>query len=151
MTKENDYYSEFGYYIHKVVDLIDKNGNKLFQQHLGISLMQFSLLIAFDTETKKLPSQQILSEQLGIAKSAVSRHVSIAQNNGWLSVEQSATSRRQNTLTLTRAGKKLLEDAKQLIQQSEHIGFDDMSPDDVAATMRVLKSLHNKLAVRLDR
>jgi DNA-binding MarR family transcriptional regulator len=89
MAQNNQPYSEFGYYLHLAVALIDKSGEALFQRELGISLRQFMLLRLFET-TGTLPSQQVLVARLGIAKSAVSRHIDIARRNGWIDVQTAA-------------------------------------------------------------
>ncbi|HEY1644878.1 MAG TPA: MarR family winged helix-turn-helix transcriptional regulator [Candidatus Saccharimonadales bacterium] len=145
MRKENDPYSEFGYYIHRVVMLLDKRGEELFRTELGISLRQFLLLRLIEADAKHAPSQQLITDRLGIAKSAVSRHIDIAREKGWIEVSTSETSRRQNSLSLTKEGKALLTKAKALIEQSENEGFGDVPEADVEATLRVLQSLYKKL------
>lgn len=145
MQKKPEFYSEFGYYIHRVVALLDKRGDELFRREAGISLRQFLLLRLFDTNDATLPSQQIIAERLGIAKSAVSRHIDIARKQGWISVNTSASSRRQHTLTLAPAGKAVLTQAKKVIVKSEEQGFGDLPPADIEATIRTLKVLCKKL------
>ncbi|WP_406230949.1 MarR family winged helix-turn-helix transcriptional regulator [Nocardia sp. NBC_01009] len=144
MSRPTDLYSEFGYYVHQVVVLVDKRGDAMFRRELGISLRQFTLLRLFDVGPE-VPSQQLIAERLGIAKSAVSRQIDIARQRGWIQVEVSAQSRRQHTLTLTDVGKQLLTDAKALIAQSEQQGFGDLPRADVEATIRTLKALYGAL------
>jgi DNA-binding MarR family transcriptional regulator len=142
MKNSNDFYSEFGYYIHQIVTLIDKRGDEMFRAKLGISLRQFLLLRLIEVGA---PSQQLLADRLSIAKSAISRQIDIARNKGWVEVSTSSASRRQNTLVLTSFGQELLVQAKMLIAQSEVQGFGDMPIADVEATVRTLKTLHKKL------
>lgn len=144
MPHSTDLYSEFGYYVHQVVALVDKRGDAMFRRELGISLRQFTLLRLFDVGPA-VPSQQLIAERLGIAKSAVSRQIDIARQRGWIHVEVSAQSRRQHTLTLTQAGKQLLAEAKALIEQSDLQGFGDLPQADIEATIRTLKALYGKL------
>jgi len=138
-------YSEFGYYIHRVAALLDKRGDEQFRTQLGISLRQFLLLRLIEAHDS-YPSQQIIADRLGIAKSAASRHIDIAQRKGWIVVAASENSRRQNALTLTTDGKKLLASAKELMKQWENSGFGDLPAEDIEATLRVLRSLLNKLS-----
>lgn len=145
MQEKTEFYSEFGYYIHQIVALLDKRGDELFRREVGISLRQFLLLRLFDTDDAALPSQQAIAQRLGIAKSAVSRHIDIARKQGWISVDTSATSRRQHTLTLTSAGKVTLAKAKEIIVRSEEQGFGDLPTADVEATVRTLKALYKKM------
>jgi DNA-binding MarR family transcriptional regulator len=141
MNNNVKFYSEFGYYLHQAVSLVDKKGDDLFRKELGISLRQFSLLRLFDTSKAILPSQQVIADRLGIAKSAVSRHIDVARTNGWIQVETSMSSRRQNTLTLTPQGNELLKKAKELIEVSELQGFENLPTTEVEAAIKVLKTL----------
>ena len=93
-----------------------------------------------------MPSQQLIADRLGIAKSAVSRHIDIARRNGWIHVAVSAQSRRQHSLALTPAGQQLLAKAKILIEQSETQGFAGLPAADIEATVRTLKALHQRLS-----
>lgn len=145
MPKPSDPYSEFGYYIHRVATLLDKRGDAIFRSEMGISLRQFLLLRLIEMGAQ-MPSQQLIADRLGIAKSAVSRHIDIARRNGWIQVEVSAQSRRQNSVTLAPAGQQLLAEAKTLIEESELQGFADLPAADVKATVRTLKALHQKLS-----
>jgi DNA-binding MarR family transcriptional regulator len=141
----SDPYSEFGYYVHRVVTLLDKRGEAMFRGELGISLRQF-LLLRLIGMGDQMPSQQLIADRLGIAKSAVSRHIDIARRNGWIHVEVSAQSRRQNSLALTPTGQQLLAEAKTLIEQSEIQGFAGLPAADIEATIRTLKALHQTLS-----
>ncbi len=145
MTDPLDAYSEFGYYIHRIVALIDKRGDALFREQLGISLRQFLLLRLIEADPKNAPSQQMLADRLGIAKSAVSRHIDIAKESGWITVAISEASRKQHALGLTAKGQQLLGQANKLLKQSEIDGFSDLPKSDVEAMLRVMKSLHAKL------
>lgn len=145
VSTPSDPYSEFGYYVHRVVTLLDKRGEAMFRAELGISLRQF-LLLRLIGMGDQMPSQQLIADRLGIAKSAVSRHIDIARRNGWIQVEVSAQSRRQNSLALTPAGQRLVAKAKTLIEQSEIQGFAGIPAADIDATVRTLKALHQKLS-----
>lgn len=145
MSQQIDAYSEFGYYIHRIVGIIDKRGDALFKQNLGISLRQFLLLRLIEADERHAPSQQLLAERLGIAKSAVSRHIDVAQRKGWITVETAEGSRKQHALRITRHGKHLLVQAQRILQESEAEGFGDMSKADVEATLRVMRRLYEKL------
>jgi DNA-binding MarR family transcriptional regulator len=140
----SDPYSEFGYYLHRVATLLDKRGEAMFRSELGISLRQF-LLLRLISMGAQMASQQLIADRLGIAKSAVSRHIDIARRHGWIEVEVSAHSRRQHSLALTPAGQQLLAKAKTLIERSEIQGFAGVPAADIEATVRTLKALHHTL------
>lgn len=144
VSTSSDPYSEFGYYIHRVVSLLNKRGEAMFRTELGISLRQFLLLRLIEMGAEA-PSQQLIADRLGIAKSAVSRHIDIARKNGWIQVEVSAESRRQNSISLTPAGQQMLAKAKPLVEESEMLGFEGLPVADVEAALRTLKALHGRL------
>lgn len=144
MASASSPYSEFGYYLHRVAALLDKRGDTMFREQLGISLRQFLLLRLIEMGAPT-PSQQMIAERLGVAKSGVSRHIDIARQNGWVDVGVSEQSRRQHSVTLTKAGRKLLSRAQILLGQAETQGFADISETDIEATIRTLKALHQKL------
>lgn len=83
----------------------------MFRAELGISLRQF-LLLRLVGMGAQMPSQQLIADRLGIAISALSRHIDIARRNGWIDVEVSAKSGRQNSLALTPAGQEPLAEAQ---------------------------------------
>ncbi|HEY8998868.1 MAG TPA: MarR family winged helix-turn-helix transcriptional regulator [Candidatus Saccharimonadales bacterium] len=143
--QQNDYYSEFGYYIHRVASLLDKRGDEQFRSRFGISLRQF-LLLRLVEAADGAPSQQLIAERLGIAKSAVSRHVDIAKQKSWIEVRTSGVSRRENELELTATGKQLLVSCKKFIKTSEQEGFGALPDADIEATLRTLRALHAKLS-----
>ena len=144
MAPASSPYSEFGYYVHRVAALLNKRGDTMFRSELGISLRQFLLLRLIEMGAPT-PSQQMIAERLGIAKSAVSRHIDIARQNGWIDVGVSEQSRRQHSVTLTKTGQKLLLRAQALLRQSETQGFAEITDADVEATIRTLKALHHTL------
>lgn len=145
MQKQIKAYSEFGYYVHRIATISDKKGDKLFRDELGISLRQFLLLRLIEAGERTVPSQQAIADRLGIAKSAVSRHIDIASKSGWLTVKTAENSRRQHMVTLTKTGRQLLKKAEKLVQKSEQAGFGDVAGTDIEATLRVLKSILEKL------
>jgi DNA-binding MarR family transcriptional regulator len=124
--------------------LLNKRGETMFRDQLGISLRQF-LLLRMIAMGGAMPSQQSIADRLGIAKSAVSRHIDIARRHGWIQVEVSEQSRRQNSLALTPEGQRLLAQAKTLLERSEIQGFAGVPDADIEGTIRTLKALHQKL------
>jgi DNA-binding MarR family transcriptional regulator len=145
MRKKAAAYSEFGYYLHRIVALLDKQGDRLFRTELGVSLRQFLLLRLIESAHGQAPSQQLIADRLDIAKSAVSRHIDIISRKGWVAVKTSESSRRQNELFITLEGESLLARAKELIGQSETKGFADISEADIATTLRTLRAVQEKL------
>jgi DNA-binding MarR family transcriptional regulator len=145
VSTPSDPYSEFGYYLHRVASSLNRRGDAMFRAEMGISLRQFLLLRLIEMGPE-MPSQQLIADRLGIAKSAVSRHIDIARRNGWIRVVVSAESRRQNGVALTAAGRRLLSEAQTLLGESEVQGFAGLPAADVEATVRTLKALHQKLS-----
>jgi DNA-binding MarR family transcriptional regulator len=86
-------------------------------------------------------SQQEIAERLSLTKGTVSRHVTNAMQRGWLTVEPSPVSRREHAVVLTPAGRSLLDQGLALQAEREGLANLTLSPDDVAATIRVLTAM----------
>ena len=86
-------------------------------------------------------SQQEIAERLSLTKGTVSRHVTNAMQRGWLTVEPSPVSQREHAVVLTPAGRSLLDQGLALQAEREGLANLTLSPDDVAATIRVLTAM----------
>lgn len=92
-----------------------------------------------------MPTQQLIAQELGIAKSAVSRHSDILRGKKLITVTTSSSSRREHVLAVTRLGAERLKKAKHIIQEAERIGFGDLPPHEVRTMLRVLEHILIKL------
>ncbi|HEY3873033.1 MAG TPA: MarR family winged helix-turn-helix transcriptional regulator [Actinocrinis sp.] len=132
------------YLTRRVVGLMDRAGEALFQQELGISLAQFLVLSVADAHPGPL-NQQKLADRLGLTKGTVSRQIDNAVSAGLMNVEPSAHSRRENTVTLTPAGTELVRRGDTAFRQAREAALPAIDPDDLRCAIRVLAAMNNAL------
>lgn len=137
------------YLTRRVVGLMDRSGEALFQQELGISLAQFLVLSVIDAHPGPLNQQQV-ADRLGLTKGTISRQIETAASAGLLNVQPSARSRRENTLTLTPAGTDFVRRGDTAFRQARTTALPTVDPEDMRAAIRVLTALNNTLERTID-
>jgi DNA-binding MarR family transcriptional regulator len=132
------------YLTRRVVGLMDRSGEVLFQRELGISLAQFLVLSVVDAHPGPLNQQQI-ADRLGLTKGTVSRQIDNAVSAGLMNVRPSPHNRRENTVTLTPAGTDLVRRGDTAFQQTRAAILPAIDPDDMHAAIRVLATMNDAL------
>lgn len=104
---------EFAYrrLLHQIhrADLLSRRAADLqLGEQIGVGRATFLILDMLADAGVHGISQQAIADHLGLTKAAVSRHVLAAQQDGWLAAHRSPASRRENAVTLTAAGRKLV-------------------------------------------
>jgi DNA-binding MarR family transcriptional regulator len=132
------------YLTRRVVGLMDRSGEALFQRELGISLAQFLVLSVVDAHPGPLNQQQV-ADRLGLTKGTVSRQIDNAVSAGLMSVQPSAHSRRENSVTLTPAGAKLVRRGDAAFQQARADVLPAIDADDMRTAIRVLAAMNGAL------
>jgi DNA-binding MarR family transcriptional regulator len=108
-TVEEDAYRRLLHQLHRADLLSRRVADLQLGAQLGVGRAMFLILdMVADADSAAL-SQQAIAQHLGLTKAAVSRHVLAAHQQGWLVAERSSASRRENIVTLTAAGRKLVE------------------------------------------
>lgn len=143
MSERNDY-RELMRYLRKVVLLSERIGDRVAQREIGIGRVPYLILRAI-SETETPPSQQALAEQFSLTKGAVSRQIALLRQNGWLKVEESPKSRRENVLALTQKGRTLVQTGLAVQQRRERVVSRHLSNGDVVAAVRVLRTICEQL------
>ncbi|MCU1550420.1 MAG: hypothetical protein JWR36_980 [Glaciihabitans sp.] len=129
--------ADFWFLIRKCASLMDRGGEAIFREGLGISLAQFMVLSVVDAHPGAF-NQQSVADLLGLTKGTVSRQIESASAAGLLTTDVSAASRREKIVSLTAAGSELVRRGDKLLQASNPSIFPDIDPDDLAATLRTL-------------
>lgn len=113
-TVDGDAYRRLLHQLHRA-DLLSRRAADLqLGEQLGVGRAMFLILdMVADVDSAAL-SQQAIAHHLGLTKAAVSRHVLAAHEEGWLVAERSSASRRENVVSLTAAGWKLVERGRRL-------------------------------------
>jgi DNA-binding MarR family transcriptional regulator len=92
-------------------------------------------------------SQQAVADALGLTKAAVSRQMRSAEEKRWILVRRSESSRRENTVTLTPTGRKLLNRGRRLRKAAERDAIDALGIRDIRVATETLE----RLCAHLDR
>lgn len=134
-------HQDFGYFLHKSTMLSDRVGDQLFLKEVGITTRQYLLLQGLDVETGKGPSQQDIAEHLSTTKSAISRQILIARQQGLVDAKLSLLSRRENRIFLTEKGHAVLKEARELNDNFETERLGDITDKDLEITVKTLKKV----------
>jgi DNA-binding MarR family transcriptional regulator len=129
--------ADFWFLVRKSASLMDRGGEALFRDGIGISMAQFMVLSVVDAHPGDF-NQQSVADLLGLTKGTVSRQIESASAAGLLTATVSATSRREKTIRLTDAGTALVRRGDDLLSSSNTGLFPQLDPGDLAATIRTL-------------
>lgn len=131
---------DFWFTVRGVVATMDRAGERLFRDSLGIGLTQFLVLSVVDAFPGEF-NQQSVADRLQIAKATVSRQIDIAVSAGYMTSRPSTVSRRENVLELTASGTDLVRRGDAALVADRSINLPDVSPEDFAVMMRTLRAL----------
>lgn len=127
-------------YLRRAALLSERLGDRILLREIGIGHAPYLTLRAI-AEAERPPSQQSLADQLNLTKGAVSRQIALAQKSGWLKVDESPRSRRENVLALTRKGSTLVQAGYATGARYERLVSRRLKDGDVAAATRVLRGI----------
>ncbi len=123
---------------------LDRVGDALYRQELGISLAQFLVLSVVDAHPGPL-NQQTIVDRLGLTKGTVSRQIDLAVQAGRMRVETAPHSRREHTVGLTAEGTALVRRGDAVLAGSLESVMPDFDPAELATTIRILDALNAAL------
>lgn len=136
--------ADLWFLVRKSTLLMDRGGDAMLHQELGISLAQYLVLSIVDAHPGSF-NQQSVADLLGLTKGTVSRQIEIARNAGWLTTTISATSRREKIVALTPAGTDMVRRGDALFAASPKAAFSLLDPADLQVTLRTLTVFVNAL------
>ncbi len=123
---------------------MDRAGDALYRQEIGLSLAQFLVLSVVDAHPGPL-NQQAVADRLGLTKGTVSRQIELAVEAGRMTVEIAPHSRREHLVRLTPEGAALVRRGDAVLAASLADDLPDFDPADLAATIRTLSALNASL------
>lgn len=133
--------------VRQVAARMDRAGDALYRQGIGLSLAQFLVLSVVDAHPGPL-NQQAIADRLGLTKGTVSRQIELAVDAGRMIVATAPHSRRENVLSLTPEGTALVRQGDQLLAQTLRQDLPAFDPDELAATIRTLGAFNAALGGR---
>jgi DNA-binding MarR family transcriptional regulator len=130
--------------IRRLAGLMDRQGEAMFRQGLGISLAQFLVLSVVDAHPGPL-SQQAVADRLGLTKGTVSRQIDAAVRSGLMTAEVAEHTRREHALALTSDGEDLVRKGDDLFADSRAELLKVIDSDALTAVLKQLSALVNAL------
>lgn len=118
----------------RVVHLLDRQAEAAVAATTGLTLTQFAVLKAFDTEDECL-NQQALADQLDLTKSTISRQVDTLLDAGLVGPAPVARSRRERLLQLTPAGMEAVRTADDAVCTAQQELADGFTQDELESTL----------------
>jgi DNA-binding MarR family transcriptional regulator len=118
-----DFSQTYLYKLHRLTNTLDKVFDQTLLTYAGISLSQFTLLLAVTQGT--FENQRKVAAYLELSPGAVSRQVEIAHQKGWIDTSDSADDRRNQILNITPAGRLMILKAKRVLEKRLLYIFDD--------------------------
>lgn len=121
VTDEVPEFGSFWFAAQKLVSLMERVVARRLRTELGMGSMQYRVLSAVQVRGEGF-NQQDVADMLGTTAATVSRQIESATNEGYLTVEVSTTSRRENNVHLTAMGVDLVARGDAIIaEESETI------------------------------
>lgn len=132
--------AEFWFAVRKINSVMDRAGDKLFRDELGIGLSLFLVLSVVDARPGQF-NQQTVADSLGLTKGTVSRQIEIGVAAGLLVTAVSPTSRRDNVVNLTAAGSDLVRRGDELMAAEQRRAFAAAEGAQLTAAVAVMQQL----------
>lgn len=137
------------HHLHRADLLSRRVADQHLGERIGIGRAMFLVLDMLDSARPGGITQQAIADHLGLTKAAVSRHIATARAQGWLRAIPSDTSRRENSVTLTAAGRALVKRGRQQRAESERQVIEALGTRALQRTTRTLEQLGSLLEERL--
>lgn len=135
--------------VHRADLLSRRLADLRFSEQIGIGRAMFLILdLLADAEGAPV-SQRAIADRLGLTKAAVSRHITVGREQGWLRAESSAVSRRENSVVLTAAGRRLVQRGRRDRNRAEDRAAERLGARELQRTARSLERLCEFLEERL--
>lgn len=127
--------------VRKVVSLIDRGGEALFREHMGINMTRFLVLSAIETRPEIGPRD--LADRLGLHTASISRQLDAATRSDLITAEHVRDPERPHRLTvaLTEKGRALLARGEDVIDVAQPAILVRLRADDLLAARTVINVL----------
>lgn len=114
------------YTLHKLSFLLDKLADRTLQDELDLSFSQLRILIAINRNSEV--TQKKIACFWDMTQAAVSRQIELLIEKKLVAMHENVHNRRENHLSLTPSGEKILEDAHSLLDSKYEAIFKIVSP-----------------------
>lgn len=135
--------------VHRADLLSRRLADQQLGQQIGIGRAMFMILDHLADAEARPTSQQAIADRLGLTKAAVSRHVATGREHGWLRAESSSSSRRENSVVLTAAGRRLVQRGRRHRDHAEDLAAERVGARELRRAAQTLERLCAFLEERL--
>ena len=130
--------------VRQVAAGLDRAGETLYRDGLGVSLAQFLVLSVVDAYPGPI-NQQRVADRLGLTKGTVSRQLERCIAQGLMTVAVSPHSRRENDVSLTAEGTRVVRRGDVLARSALQADMPEVDAADLTTTLSVLSALNASL------
>jgi DNA-binding MarR family transcriptional regulator len=135
--------------LHRVDLLSRRVADQQLTRHVGVGRAVFLILDLLNDTGPAGIAQRTIADRIGSTKAAVSRHIATAQRHGLLDATPSANSRRENTITITPAGRELVNRGRQHRSEASREATTALGRQEIEAATHTLARLAEILEQRL--
>ncbi len=143
----DEFASSAAFKLHALVQMLDRRAEQMLQAELGIGYRQFLVLAVISG--LESGSQRMAADCLGVTPAAISRHIDLLCEQGFISRNPKDGSRREYQLSLTEEGAQKTLAAKILLSTRFDRLMEGLAETEVIAFNRVLDRLMEQLAERV--
>lgn len=117
-----------------------RQSDQVLQERLGIGFSQFKILMVLNWKTNV--QQRTIADSLGQTEASISRQIKLLDEQGLLSTHISPENRRQHLTVLTPTGKRVIDEALQILQSYHEPVFETLSEKQKSALQEMLVNMH---------
>lgn len=125
--------------IHIVANLAEKEMEKRLLKDIGLSYSQ-CMILEFIHHHPEISQRDVAMERC-ITPAAVSRHLEILEEMGFIERKDRQDNRREHILIITREGQSVSSEAERLLEESMSDLMNELSRDDLSQMEEMLNRL----------
>lgn len=132
------------YKIHQFMLALERSlQRELTQNCPQVTFSQFMFLLVIQKHPES--SQKIIADARQLTPAAISRQIEILIKKGWVVREKTSYSKREYILSLTPQGKKLLEQAKKVLDKQRNRIFEDVDYKELDQVEKIIDKWLKKI------
>lgn len=132
--------NNLSYLLNHVAAVMGKQSDQLLQQHLGIGLSQYKILMVLEWNPRV--QQKAIADSLGQTEASISRQIKLLKSKGLLQSKVDPNNRRKHLSVPTPRGMQVTEASSNLLRRSLGTEFASMNEDQLLHLITGLQKLH---------
>lgn len=132
--------NNIAYLFQHIAEVMAKQTDQLLQQHIGIGLSQYRILMVLEWNPRNTQSAIALS--LGQTEASISRQIKLLEKRGLLATKPDPMNRRKHIATPTPKGAQATEAAASLLRRHSGSEFGSLEEQNLVSLNETLHRLH---------